>query len=196
MEVASSGMSRACDDPRVARLIEARQRWMQERDATLAVGSATGEASSVAPACCLVCASSISAISTCGHNVCAECADACPHCAEGPVGSLEQLTQRLQIAEQALADCKNQTEAFEELTRAYHASVRKIDEKINRLQEERTLLDTEYRSSRVRHEQVLAKEKALTGLVVSLRREMRLKEILNRPRSNDAAPSCSSPTGS
>lgn len=88
------------------------------------------------------------------------------------------LLKRISIATDAMEKCSRQVHGFNKLTQSYYSSIRKIDDKISQLKEQKELMTVEYKKTSANLERIIEKEKVLRGLIESLESELRVKQIM------------------
>lgn len=92
--------------------------------------------------------------------------------------AIDILLKRISIATDAMEKCSRQVHGFNRLTQSYYSSIRKIDDKINQLKEQKELMTVEYKKTSANLERIIEKEKVLRGLIENLESELRLKQIM------------------
>lgn len=91
---------------------------------------------------------------------------------------IDILLKRISIATHAMEKCSRQVHGFNKLTQSYYSSIRKIDDKINQLKEQKELMTLEYKKTSANLERIIEKEKVLRGLIENLESELRIKQIM------------------
>lgn len=91
---------------------------------------------------------------------------------------IDILLKRISIATDAMEKCSRQVHGFNKLTQSYYSSIRKIDDKINQLKEQKELMTVEYKKTSANLERIIEKEKVLRGLIENLESELRVKQVM------------------